>query len=281
VHPLLGPEDRPNECWDICNTAHLPEDYATGDADHETKLARAIQSVRSGEYTHLRCPDNATLGESSTIATPAEAEDLHKVLKDIEDAQEAAEKAKILASVANRSVANGTGDVAKIMRIAAEAEAVAAEKATHAAEEMQNLVNETEHWIIENASQKEVIGKVEANSSNQTAQGAWDALAKVHVNPLKELHRQISEALIEARNDFQIKDTDARAKRAIEAQKKVEADCAKDDAKKAKTRANMSYEERAIAAEKALEALWWGQKAKAATKAATVAAANASDARLW
>lgn len=65
---------QPNECWDICNMEHLPEDYSTGDAQFEAKLAQAVKSVRAGAYPHMRCPALSTL-DSQTFQAKAITDD--------------------------------------------------------------------------------------------------------------------------------------------------------------------------------------------------------------
>lgn len=66
---MLWSAARPNECWDICNMEHMPEEYSTGDAQFEAKLAQAVKSVRAGAYPQMRCPALSTLDSETSQAT--------------------------------------------------------------------------------------------------------------------------------------------------------------------------------------------------------------------
>lgn len=141
----VSPGGRSNECWDICNRDHLPEDFTTGDPEYEAQLARAVSSVRAGDYPHMRCPAVASQenSEAPSASEAAHARDINEVMDSISEAEKAADRARLLTSAAKRESAalgnTASDEVAEVMRLAAVAEAEAAEKAQKASKELKEL----------------------------------------------------------------------------------------------------------------------------------------------
>jgi len=136
------------ECWDICNAAHEPEDYTTGDPDRDLKLAEAVTGVRAGDYAHMRCPTSSSLDGQETPASDASASDdpeMLTVMDSVQEAEQAAERARLLTAAAERESAalgndsEGSKEAAEVMKVAAAAEAEAAEKARRASRALKRL----------------------------------------------------------------------------------------------------------------------------------------------
>jgi len=45
-----------NECWDICNLAHKPADYQTGNVMLDIRVHETVEAIRKGSYASVTCP---------------------------------------------------------------------------------------------------------------------------------------------------------------------------------------------------------------------------------
>jgi hypothetical protein len=175
----------------------MPEEYTTGDTQYEAKLARAVRSVRAGEYEHMRCPDHISLDGQSVQESPAtseaaEASEVLQVMEDVTEAEKAAEKARLLTSAAKRESAalgqaeTGSQEVAEVMRLAAAAESQAARKARKASEALKQLAEK----------RKAQAAEIESNAK-KAKQAEEEAAAKKEEEVKLETEAQVAEEAAE------------------------------------------------------------------------------------
>lgn len=177
-----------NACWDICNVDHSPQDYATGDSEHQDRLALAVQSIRAGKYLHMRCPTISSLVTKESLALRTseteKAKDIMAVMDDIKEAEKAAQKARLLTSAAKRESAtlgkDGEAEVAEVMQLAAAAEADAADKAKVASEDLKVLSESRKAQAIADQSIIEAKEKLARQKEAEAAEKAAEQIRLDH-----------------------------------------------------------------------------------------------------
>lgn len=65
----VEPSGGAKQCWDVCNTAHPPSAYGSGDQTQTAGISLMVDQVRQGQHTLVKCPG---LTPSATCNQPGE-----------------------------------------------------------------------------------------------------------------------------------------------------------------------------------------------------------------
>jgi len=167
VNPGFGQTS--NQCWDICNDKHSPEEYLTGDPGFDTEFANAVRHVRSGNYMHLSC---------DALAHSEAKFDVSGTINEVRKALEAAEEARLVtraAAIEAKDLVNASKEkrtmAAEVMQEAATAEANALAEARKAMQAIEKLAGQKAEEEAEESEAKaeEAAAKLERQRELEVA----------------------------------------------------------------------------------------------------------------